>query len=117
MLKYDPHFFRFLELPPLLTLIDGTVSDSAILHLQNGFVLPSFAASEQRQVFQNSYHQDFPRVLNGYLASVNAFLRSTSSPATTERRGCCPARISRSLVQDCRHATRWRLRSSARRDR
>ena len=73
MLKYDPHFFRFLELPALLTLIDGTVSDSAILHLQNGFVLPSFAASEQRQVFQNSYHQDFPRVLNGYLASINAF--------------------------------------------
>ena len=73
MLKYDPHFFRFLELPALLTMIDGTVADTAILHLQNGFVLPSFAAAEQRQVFQNSYHQDFPRVLNGYLASVNAF--------------------------------------------
>jgi ectoine hydroxylase-related dioxygenase (phytanoyl-CoA dioxygenase family) len=73
MLKYDAHFLRFLELPLLLMVLDGTVSDTAILHLQNGFVLPSFAATDQPSVFQNSYHQDFPRVLNGYVASVNAF--------------------------------------------
>jgi ectoine hydroxylase-related dioxygenase (phytanoyl-CoA dioxygenase family) len=73
MLKYDAHFLRLLELPVLLIVLDGTVSDTAILHLQNGFILPSFARTDQPQVFQNSYHQDFPRVLNGYLASVNAF--------------------------------------------
>lgn len=73
MMRYDAHFFRFLELPELLAAVDRTVSDTAILHLQNGFILPSVRASEQQQIFQNTYHQDFPRVLNGYLASVNAF--------------------------------------------
>jgi len=71
MMRFDPHFLRFLALPEVLSIVDGTVSPTAILHLQNGFVLPSFAPSEQPRLFQNSYHQDFPRVLNGYLASIN----------------------------------------------
>jgi ectoine hydroxylase-related dioxygenase (phytanoyl-CoA dioxygenase family) len=71
MLRYHPHFFRFLELPALLETIDRTVSPTAIMHLQNGFVLPSFDAAAQPKAFQNSWHQDFPRVLNGYLASIN----------------------------------------------
>jgi ectoine hydroxylase-related dioxygenase (phytanoyl-CoA dioxygenase family) len=73
MLAYDPFFLRFLELPPVLAAVDGVVSNTAILHLQNGFILPSFPPSGQQQVFQNTYHQDFPRVLNGYVASVNVF--------------------------------------------
>ena len=71
MLKYDSHFFAFLELPELLAVIDNVVSPTAIMHLQNGFILPSFAESETPTIFQNTFHQDFPRVLNGYLASVN----------------------------------------------
>lgn len=71
MLRYDPFFYRFLEIPELLAVVDRTVSDTAILHLQNGFVLPSYAAGANPRVFQNSYHQDFPRVLNGYLMSMN----------------------------------------------
>jgi len=35
--------------------------------------LPSFPAGETPKVFQTNYHQDFPRVLNGYVASVNVF--------------------------------------------
>ena len=73
MMKYEPFFLRFLELPEMLAVIDRTVSPTAIMHLQNGFILPSFAAAEQPRVFQNSYHQDFPRLLNGYLASINVF--------------------------------------------
>jgi ectoine hydroxylase-related dioxygenase (phytanoyl-CoA dioxygenase family) len=73
MMRWDPFFLRFLELPQLLSIVDATVSPTAILHLQNGFILPSFPASESPQLFQNSYHQDFPRVLNGYLASINVF--------------------------------------------
>lgn len=72
MLKYEPFFFRFLELPPLVDVVDATVSPTAIMHLQNGFILPSFAGETPR-VFQNSYHQDFPRLMNGYLASINVF--------------------------------------------
>src|SRR5215216_5552757 len=71
MLRYSSHFFRFLELPELLAVVDATVSPTAILHLQNGFILPSFAAGDTPGVFQNKFHQDFPRVLNGYLASLN----------------------------------------------
>ena len=71
MLKYDPHFFAFLEIPELLAVVDNAVSETAILHLQNGFILPSFGKGETPPVFQNRFHQDFPRVLNGYTASVN----------------------------------------------
>src|SRR5215469_7728517 len=71
MLKFDPIFFSFLEIQELLQIIDNTVSATAILHLQNGFVLPSLAPDETPKLFQNRFHQDFPRVLNGYLASIN----------------------------------------------
>lgn len=71
MLKYEPHFFRFLELPNLLAIIDATVSNTAIMHLQNGFILPSHSPGQAPAIFQNSFHQDFPRVLNGYMASIN----------------------------------------------
>lgn len=71
MLKYEPHFFRFLELPEVLALIDGTVSNTAIMHLQNGFILPSLPSGQTPPIFQNTFHQDFPRVLNGYMASIN----------------------------------------------
>jgi ectoine hydroxylase-related dioxygenase (phytanoyl-CoA dioxygenase family) len=73
MMRFDPFFLRFLEIPEVLSIVDATVSPAAILHLQNGFILPSFAAAESPKVFQTSYHQDFPRVLNGYLASINIF--------------------------------------------
>lgn len=73
MMRFDPFFLRFLELPDVLAVIDATVTPTAILHLQNGFILPSFPAQDNPRVFQNSYHQDFPRVLNGYLASINVF--------------------------------------------
>lgn len=72
MMRYDPFFYRFLELPLLRAVVDATVSPTAIMHLQNGFILPSFAGDSPK-VFQNSYHQDFPRLLNGYLASLNVF--------------------------------------------
>ena len=71
MLKYDPHFFKFLEIPELLAVIDGTVSNTAIMHLQNGFILPSLPEGQTPKIFQNTFHQDFPRVLNGYMASIN----------------------------------------------
>jgi ectoine hydroxylase-related dioxygenase (phytanoyl-CoA dioxygenase family) len=71
MMKYDRHFFRFLEIPELLAVIDNTVSETAILHLQNGFILPPSSPEQTPAIFQHSFHQDFPRVLNGYLASIN----------------------------------------------
>jgi ectoine hydroxylase-related dioxygenase (phytanoyl-CoA dioxygenase family) len=70
-MKYDPHFYRFLEVPELLAVVDATVSPTAIMHLQNGFILPSYPEAETPAVSQNTFHMDFPRVLNGYVASMN----------------------------------------------
>lgn len=70
-MKFDPHFFKLLEVPEMLQVVDATVSPTAVLHLQNGFILPSFPKGAAPTVFQNKFHMDFPRVLNGYLCSVN----------------------------------------------
>ena len=86
MMKYDPHFFRFLEIPELLEVIDSTVSNTAIMHLQNGFILPSSPKEQTATLFQYRFHQDFPRVLNGYVASMNVMFAidefSTETGAT-----------------------------------
>jgi ectoine hydroxylase-related dioxygenase (phytanoyl-CoA dioxygenase family) len=75
MLAYDEHFIRFLELPEILALVDGTVSPTAILHLQNGFVLPPQPpVANGAGTFQQSFHRDFPRHLGGYLASLNTLI-------------------------------------------
>jgi ectoine hydroxylase-related dioxygenase (phytanoyl-CoA dioxygenase family) len=70
MMRFDPFFLRFLEIPEVLAVVDATVGDAAILHVQNGLILPSSGSSD---VFQYRFHQDFPRVLNGYLMSINTF--------------------------------------------
>jgi ectoine hydroxylase-related dioxygenase (phytanoyl-CoA dioxygenase family) len=84
-MKYDPHFFRLLEIPEMLQIVDATVSPTAILHLQNGFILPSFRPGETPKVFQNKFHMDFPRVLNGYTASINVMI--SIDPFTAENGG------------------------------
>ena len=72
MFRFDPLFFSFLEVPELLAVVDRTVSETAVLHLQNGFILPALPeGAPPPDLFQLRFHQDFPRVLNGYLASVN----------------------------------------------
>lgn len=71
MMKYDAHFLKFLAIPELLAVVDETVSSTAVMHLQNGFILPSFDGAETPDVFQNNFHPDFRRVLNGYTCSVN----------------------------------------------
>ena len=74
MMQYDKWFLRFLEMPDVLAIVDGMLSTTSIMHLQNGFILPSFQPGEAPQVFQNSFHMDFRRVLNGYMASINVFI-------------------------------------------
>lgn len=69
-MRYEPWLLKVLELPAVLEMVDGALAPNAILHLQNGLILPSFPADQPR-VFQNRFHPDFPRVLNGYLVSIN----------------------------------------------
>ncbi len=82
MLKHDPFFFGLLELPEVLAIVDATVTETAIMHLQNGFILPPIPAGAEMDVFQTRFHRDFPRVLNGYVASINIFL--TLDPFSAE---------------------------------
>ena len=70
---YEPVFFRLLSLPAVISLVDATVSETAVLHLQNGLVLPSLLTRPE-DCFQLQFHMDFRRVLNGYLCSVNTLL-------------------------------------------
>src|SRR5579883_2728837 len=42
-MAYHPVFFRVLQHPLVLNIVDTLLSPTAILHLQNAFVLPSFA--------------------------------------------------------------------------
>ncbi len=72
MMKFEPVFLRLLEIPPVLAVVDQHLGNTAILHLQNGFILPSSSAPA-RGLFQSSFHRDFPRILNGYLMSLNTF--------------------------------------------
>ena len=73
MLAYDSHFVRLLELPEVLAVVDAYVADTAILHLQNGLILPPVPEGERVDVFQTRFHRDFPRILNGAVMSVNTF--------------------------------------------
>ncbi len=66
-------FFRLLEAPEILEIVDATVSPTAILHLQNGFLLPPAQPGNETR-FQRSFHRDFPRVLNGYVCSINTLI-------------------------------------------
>jgi ectoine hydroxylase-related dioxygenase (phytanoyl-CoA dioxygenase family) len=74
MAKYEPSLVDLVAQPHLLAIVDALIGDTAILHLQNGFILPSREPDPNGRVFQQSFHRDFPRHLNGYVASLNALI-------------------------------------------
>src|SRR5580692_11365790 len=45
MPRYDPFFLELMALPEMLEIIDRTVSDTAVMHLQNGLILTPWDAS------------------------------------------------------------------------
>ena len=71
--RFGSVFTDLLALPAMVQVVDRLLGDTAILHLQNGFILPPGARNE-RDVFQYRFHMDFPRHLNGYRASINVLL-------------------------------------------
>jgi ectoine hydroxylase-related dioxygenase (phytanoyl-CoA dioxygenase family) len=82
--RYDPFLLELLQTREMLAVVDRVVSETAILHLQNGFILPPHEASATKS-FQHVFHRDFPRHLNGYMASVNVML--AIDPFTAENGG------------------------------
>lgn len=74
MQKHHPVFIQFLEIAAALELIDRILAPTAIQHTQNGFILPSLPPdADAPDIFQMNFHQDFPRVLNGCLMSLNLY--------------------------------------------
>lgn len=66
-------FYRVLETAAILEIVDAALSPTAILHLQNGLVLPPAAPDDEVQ-FQRRFHRDFNRVLNGCVCSINTLI-------------------------------------------
>lgn len=71
MMKWSDHFYQYLQIPEILSVIDRLLGNTCVMHLQNGFILPP--TQDQQNVFQYQFHRDFPRILNGYLCSLNVF--------------------------------------------
>lgn len=69
-MKYDTHYFKFLEIPAVLQVVDRLISPTAVMHLQNALLLPSFPDKDP-SVFQNNFHPDIRRVLNKFLIGLN----------------------------------------------
>jgi len=77
MPKFDPFFLKYLEIPEVLQMVDALLTSTAVLQVQQGSILPSFPEGQAPPVFQNLFHMDFPRYLNGYLAAFNLFFAIT----------------------------------------
>ena len=69
---YDGVFFELFSNTQILEIVESLLDPAAICHLQNGIVLKP-KSSDEKMVFQETFHRDFPRYLSGYLASVNTF--------------------------------------------
>jgi ectoine hydroxylase-related dioxygenase (phytanoyl-CoA dioxygenase family) len=73
MLSYDPVFAELLQVPELVAVVDNMVSETAVMHLQNGLILPPYDG-RATDILQYTFHMDFPRYMEGYIASVNTML-------------------------------------------
>ena len=70
-LKYEPFLAEFLAVPALHAILDEVLAPTAILHTQNGLILPPASEQARGGTFQKTFHRDFPRYMNGYRASVS----------------------------------------------
>lgn len=73
-MKYDPFFFKLLENNKIQNISQKSVSETSILHLQNGFIFPSQNEKKIQNEFQFNFHRDYPRYHNGFVASINVLL-------------------------------------------
>lgn len=73
-MKYHPAFYDLLTTAAMLQVVDQELSATAVLHLQNVFILPP---DRGENVFQTTFHRDFPRYMGSYRASLNVFVAVT----------------------------------------
>jgi len=72
-MKQSPSLLPLLHETCLRGVALSLLGRGVICHLMNGLVLEPHTPGI-REVFQGRFHQDFPRYLNGYKASINTFL-------------------------------------------
>ncbi len=72
ILRYHEHFLKFLELPPVLSLVDHTIGPTAILRFMNGFIIEASDGNKDRPLFaHNRFHMNYKQVMKGYRASID----------------------------------------------
>ena len=76
---FHPYFFKLLEQPNLIKVVDSTLGQTAVMHLMNAFAAAPKPGSEG--MFQEKYHRDFPRIVGGQLLSINVILAVTDFSA------------------------------------
>lgn len=72
-MKFDDAFFIPFANEVINAIIGNILGSGVICHLQNAFILPSIGRQSE-EYFQGKLHRDFPRYLNGYVASLNSFI-------------------------------------------
>lgn len=70
MCKFEPYFLTLLENPLIVDVLEAALSPTSVMHLQQGIML-SPQKNGTGKMFQNSWHPDFIRLLNGFRASIN----------------------------------------------
>lgn len=73
-MSFDDYFFGLLENAQIQSISESLVSETSILHLQNGFIFPKHDPEKKLSNFQYTFHPDYPRYHNGYVASMNALV-------------------------------------------
>jgi len=71
MMKYDISFSDLLKHNDFLKIVDNTLGKTSVLHLQNGFIMPKQKEENTLNKQEPFFHMDFPRILNGYVSSIN----------------------------------------------
>lgn len=70
MCRFDSYFFRLLENRFVLDVLDQALSPTCVMHLQQGLILAP-QNGDAKTLFQNSWHPDYIRLMNGFRASLN----------------------------------------------
>jgi ectoine hydroxylase-related dioxygenase (phytanoyl-CoA dioxygenase family) len=73
-MAFDSYFFTLLENKIIQIISEYLVDHTSILHLQNGFIFPKYKPDKDVSNFQNTFHTDYPRYHNGYIASINILI-------------------------------------------
>lgn len=71
MMKYNPAFYEFLEIPMLVETVHHLLSDMAILKFQNGFIQRSPADIADKDMSQRQYHMNTRQFHSDIMTSLD----------------------------------------------